>query len=754
MSKTRPKTGRSAVIVLGMHRSGTSALAGVLSLLGCDTPATLLAPNQNNEKGYFESSKLYRLHTDLFASAATQWDDWLPMPAGWFDGPRAVEFHERAVETVSAEFGQSSLFLIKDPRICRLVPFWEGVLAEEGVTPRYVLTHRNPLEVAASLRKRDGLSTGHGLLIWLRHVLEAEHGTRGQPRCFTSFVKLMTNWAGVAEQIQTSIGLNLPRFTLGVAPEVDAFLEGSLRHHHEASEKVLNNPMLSSWVRDTYAILERWVAEGEASDDHARLDEIRAAFNASGPAFAEVIQSGRSRAESLSGELGKLKEEQASVATRMDELRVGGARREETANQLREELAQAKTRIVDLEEAAGSSEVAKAAQSSELEELRRELAQREAALEKGSRDAEKAHNALETLRAEVAIQEQAHAEKLSERDRLFERLQGAHDTQAVELDELRRMLARREGALDQSSREADELRRSLEALRTEHGVREAAHSAQLAERDRALERLEKARDAQSAELEELRHRLSQEQSALEQRSHEADETHKALEALQAELAERDLAHTELQRAHEAAVAEAAALRESLSAAETRLQDRDALFRGQIAARTEQVQTLEMTLKGQYRELAEMTRILANKESEIEHERKSASQTLEQERKTAAQALERERTGAREALERERSARTSSEARVTALDNQLQTQFREMSELSRLLSRSEQALTAARMQSQADLAAVQSRLDAQKADAQDRERVLCEEIQALRTSSSWRLTQPLRSVVDWVRGNRP
>ena len=584
MSKTRPKTGRSAVIVLGMHRSGTSALAGVLSLLGCDTPSTLMVPNQNNEKGYFESSKLYRLHTELFASAATRWDDWLPMPAGWFNGPRAAEFHERAVETMSAEFGQSSLFLIKDPRICRLVPFWEDVLAEEGVTPRYVLTHRNPLEVAASLRKRDGLSTGHGLLIWLRHVLDAEHGTRGQPRCFTSFVQLMTNWAGVAEQIQTSIGLNLPRFSLGVAPEVDAFLEGSLRHHHEAPEKVLNNPMLSSWVRDTYAILERWVSEGETSEDHAHLDEIRAAFNASGPAFAEVIQSGRSRAESLSGELGKLKEEQASVATRMDEL----------------------------------------------------------------------------------------------------------------------------------------------------ALREAAHSAQLAERDRALERLEEVRDAQSAELDELRHRLSQEQSALEQRRHEADETHKTLETLQAELARRDHAHAELQRVHEAAVEEVASLREAVRATESRLQDRDALFRGQIATRTEQVQTLETTLKGQYRELAEMTRILANKESEIEQERKSAFETLEQERKTAAQALERERTEGREACERERSSRISSEARAAALDNQLQTQFRELSELSRLLSQSEQAQTA----------------------AQDRERLLSEEIQALRTSSSWRLTQPLRSVVDWVRGNRP
>ena len=555
MSKTRSKTGRSAVIVLGMHRSGTSALAGVLGLLGCDTPASLMVPNENNEKGYFESSKLYNLHTDLFASAATRWDDWLPMPPGWFGGPRASEFHERAIETMNAEFGQSSFFLVKDPRICRLVPFWEGVLVEEEITPRYVLTHRNPLEVAASLHKRDGLSTGHGLLIWLRHVLEAEHGTRGQPRCFTSFVQLITNWAGVAEKIQTSLGLSLPRFSLGVAPEVDTFLEGSLRHHHEAPEKVLNNPMLSIWVRDTYEILERWVAGGEAPADHPRLDEIRAAFDASGPAFAEVIQSGRSRVESLSGELRTLIEERATAAVRIEELRVGVAAREETANKIRDEVAQAKAQIADLEAAAGTSE-----------------------------------------------------------------------------------------------------------------------------------------DAQSAELGKLRHRLSQELSALEQRSHEADETHKALKALQVELAERDLAHAELLRVHEESLEEAMGLREAVDAGETR---------------------------------------------------------------------------AHEIFEREHLARISSEARVAALDNQLQTKFRELSELSRLLYQSEQALTAAQIQAQAELAKVQSKLRdeksrvtktraqlaSQKAEAQERERLLGEKILALRASNSWRLTQPLRSVVNWARGNR-
>ena len=182
---------RLAVVVLGMHRSGTSALAGVLNILGCDEPATLMVPNNSNEKGYFESDKLYQLHKMLLTSAATTWDDWLPIQSDWFNSLRAEEFREKAVKTMREEFGDSRLFVIKDPRICRFVPFLEHVLSDLSVQPRYIHTHRNPLEVEASLCERDLMPSGLGLLIWLRHILDAEFNTRGRIRCFTSYKKLI-----------------------------------------------------------------------------------------------------------------------------------------------------------------------------------------------------------------------------------------------------------------------------------------------------------------------------------------------------------------------------------------------------------------------------------------------------------------------------------------------------------------------------------------------------------------------------------
>ena len=466
MNNIKTRSDRIAVIVLGMHRSGTSALAGVLGLLGCDEPETLMIPNENNKKGYFESSKLYQLHAQLFASAGTRWDDWLPMPAGWFKSPPAAAFHDRAVETVTAEFGKSRLFMIKDPRICRLVPFWEGVLAEIKVNPGYVLTHRNPLEVAASLQKRDGLSVGHGLLIWLRHVLEAERSTRSRSRCFTSFAQLITNWAGVADKIQSGLDLSLPRFALGAASDVDTFLEDSLRHHQESSEKVLHNPMLSVWIRDSYEIFERWAISGEDVSDHERLDAIRTAFDASAPAFAQVIQSDRAHIERLSGNAEALQEVRAEFAER--------EREHQRANEMfdRERAARvsAEARTAELDDRVQT-------QFRELSELSHILAQEQNALKQRSHEADENYKALEALRGEIAEREREHqrANEMFERERAARvsaevrtaELDDQVQTQFRELSELSHILAQEQSALKQRSHEADENYKALEALRGE-----------------------------------------------------------------------------------------------------------------------------------------------------------------------------------------------------------------------------------------------------------------------------------------------
>src|SRR6266496_1756616 len=124
---------RQALLVLGMHRSGTSALAGLLIRLGAQGPKTLMPPNEHNPRGFWESDALYQFHERLLHSAGSGWDSWTRFSPAWSDGavPGLIASEFRGL--LEQEFGSAPLFVIKDPRICRFVPFWLHCLGEEGI---------------------------------------------------------------------------------------------------------------------------------------------------------------------------------------------------------------------------------------------------------------------------------------------------------------------------------------------------------------------------------------------------------------------------------------------------------------------------------------------------------------------------------------------------------------------------------------------------------------------------------------------
>jgi hypothetical protein len=131
----RMSSGRVGVVVLGMHRSGTSALARVLNLLGCALPETLMATNAANTAGYWESDVLVNFNDELLNAAGTEWQDWLPVNPGFSKSPAYPSFIKRAGQLLRQEFGDSPLFVLKDPRNCRLVPFWLEVLGAAAAQP-------------------------------------------------------------------------------------------------------------------------------------------------------------------------------------------------------------------------------------------------------------------------------------------------------------------------------------------------------------------------------------------------------------------------------------------------------------------------------------------------------------------------------------------------------------------------------------------------------------------------------------------
>ncbi|HZV10643.1 MAG TPA: hypothetical protein VFF94_12845, partial [Novosphingobium sp.] len=84
--------GRQAVVVLGMHRSGTSALARIVSLLGADLPATLMPADASNVAGHWESGPVCGVNEALLASAGSRWDDWQGLNPAWYGSAREAQF--------------------------------------------------------------------------------------------------------------------------------------------------------------------------------------------------------------------------------------------------------------------------------------------------------------------------------------------------------------------------------------------------------------------------------------------------------------------------------------------------------------------------------------------------------------------------------------------------------------------------------------------------------------------------------------
>jgi glycosyltransferase involved in cell wall biosynthesis len=321
----KKRSSRTALIVLGMHRSGTSAMAGLLGEMGCDLPNDLMAAAEMNAKGFFESNKITYLNEDLLASAGMTWFDLNRFPDSWYDSPKAPEFHRRATVALTEEFGESGLFVMKDPRNCRLIPFWEAALNELDAQPAYVCIHRDPVEVAASLMRWAGYEPLFGQILWLRHVLDAEFATRGKKRIFVSYEQLLSDWRGLVGRISADLELVFPRSVQTASRGVQKFLSRDLKHLSSEKLELARLDETSDWLAATLGVLSRWSLTGEDSSDHAILDHVRGALDASSdtmiPVFDELLaryrESIHARALIGDGQLQRLEEQLEEAETNL-----------------------------------------------------------------------------------------------------------------------------------------------------------------------------------------------------------------------------------------------------------------------------------------------------------------------------------------------------------------------------------------------------------------------------------------------------
>jgi hypothetical protein len=212
----------AAVIVLGMHRSGTSATSRVLnrmgSWLGSDASVTRR----------FEHATVQDTNELILRALGGRWHTPPDLTEGWTEDP-ALRAHDAAARDALADLGGHAVFSWKDPRTCFTLPWWERHL---GAPPVVVYVHRHPTEVAASLAARNGFGAAHALMMWEGYngaALRAAAGHRVITMPYSRLVDAPTETAAVLHEALAHWGLPLTADPESAVAEVT-----SERRHHQA----------------------------------------------------------------------------------------------------------------------------------------------------------------------------------------------------------------------------------------------------------------------------------------------------------------------------------------------------------------------------------------------------------------------------------------------------------------------------------------------------------------------------------------
>ncbi len=291
-----PGSERICILVLGMHRSGTSAVTRVMNLLGANLASGLMPTLPDNLRGYWESTELMGIHDELLACVSSRWDDWRPFSMAGESKACRERFQARLRDWIDREFKASTLFVVKDPRICRFVPLWLETLQSMSCAPRVVIPVRHPSEVAGSLFARDRIPHAEACLLWLRHLLDAERATREIPRAWVPYDDLLNNWPAVTKRIAQQLGLSWPTSPEEAAGKISAFLSADLRHHVASHQDLSLRSDVVDWVRRTYAAVTRLIADGPAEACLRELDQVRTEFDTACLAFGDLMEPGRKAA--------------------------------------------------------------------------------------------------------------------------------------------------------------------------------------------------------------------------------------------------------------------------------------------------------------------------------------------------------------------------------------------------------------------------------------------------------------------------
>jgi len=245
---------KKIIVVLGMHRSGTSVVARSLQVMGVNLGDKLLQPIKGeNDKGFWEDLDINSLNVEMLNAVNSDWHFLTPIQSIDVDTLRRDGYLLRGAEILKKKLSNCQIFGFKDPRVAKLLPFWKEVFVESGLDVGYVLVIRNPISVSKSLTKRNGFDVEKNYLLWLEHVLSSLIGTLGEKCALIDYDLLMKNPMTELTRIAEILQLQIDPIELQTFET--EFLDQGLRHTVHQIDDLAIDDKVPPLVREMYSEL-------------------------------------------------------------------------------------------------------------------------------------------------------------------------------------------------------------------------------------------------------------------------------------------------------------------------------------------------------------------------------------------------------------------------------------------------------------------------------------------------------------------
>jgi hypothetical protein len=482
---------RPIVIVLGMHRSGTSLCSHILSALGVDM-ADDVGVDVGNDKGHWERWEIAEFHERILGFFNRGYSGGFhdfALPVAWWAHPQVAQIRRQILAFVEKRMGDS-YFGFKDPRTMRLMPVWHQIFSELQLAPKLVLCLRNPAQIARSLNAREGLDPEIGEYRWLVHMIDFFRYAANFDFCTVEYEAWFSNPAANIEKIQRFLDLPWQQSEADLALVLSGIIDHGERHddpgHAEPSQPL---------VRTLYK-LARSAGQNEAREQITAIVAQFIGFQQLQRPFVRAFED----VAKTAAKYPEVEREAAALRTLVAERDAVVAAAEAKAASVEERLAEALAEIEN--------------QSAQIAELAGEpdeptgIEQEPTALPTlvNERDA-----AIAAADAKAAAAEGHLADALAEIEQLqaqITELARKHDEHA-EIERvangLKTTLAEREAALAERSRRADELFKALEIAQAEVAARKAA----LLRAEQEMQEHRAAATAREGEITALRGLLAQ-----------------------------------------------------------------------------------------------------------------------------------------------------------------------------------------------------------------------------------------------------